>query len=106
MEMENYIFGDNEPLRKNTVYALVIYDIEENRKRTKLAKFLNGYGNRVQKSAFEVCVTKKKFNELKAKLQSFCGKADSIRVYKLSGQSEVTKMGIDNYIIQEDIILI
>lgn len=33
--------------------VLVIYDIPDNRRRTKLATFLEGYGRQVQKSAFE-----------------------------------------------------
>lgn len=33
--------------------VLVIYDIPDDKRRNKLATFLEGYGRRVQKSAFE-----------------------------------------------------
>lgn len=33
--------------------TLVVYDIADNRRRTRLAKFLEGYGRRVQESVFE-----------------------------------------------------
>jgi CRISPR-associated protein Cas2 len=33
--------------------VLVVYDIPNNKRRTKLAKFLEGYGRRIQLSVFE-----------------------------------------------------
>ena len=33
--------------------VLVVYDIADDRRRTKLATFLEGYGRRVQESVFE-----------------------------------------------------
>ena len=33
--------------------VLVTYDVVDNRRRTKLATFLEGYGRRVQRSVFE-----------------------------------------------------
>jgi len=37
--------------------VLVTYDISDNKRRTKLATFLEGYGRRVQKSVFECFLT-------------------------------------------------
>ena len=37
--------------------VVIIYDISEDKQRLKMAKFLNSYGHRVQKSAFEACLT-------------------------------------------------
>ncbi|NJN04871.1 MAG: CRISPR-associated endonuclease Cas2, partial [Leptolyngbyaceae cyanobacterium RM1_1_2] len=34
--------------------VLVVYDISDDRRRTKLATFLEGYGRRVQYSVFDV----------------------------------------------------
>jgi CRISPR-associated protein Cas2 len=39
--------------------VLVTYDISDNKRRTKLATFLEGYGRRVQKSVFECWLTDK-----------------------------------------------
>ena len=36
--------------RKKTKFCLVIYDIVSNKRRLKLAKLLEGYGRRVQRS--------------------------------------------------------
>ena len=106
MEREDYFFGEVKSSSKKTIYALVIYDIVDNRRRLKLAKFLSGFGDRIQKSAFEVQLGESKFNKLKEKLPCYCTDEDSIRLYRLSGRSEVTKWGIDNSCEQEDVILI
>ena len=36
------------------MFVLIIYDIVDNGRRVKLAKYLQGYGFRVQKSAKEI----------------------------------------------------
>ena len=53
MENENYFFDIEEKPDNDKVFVLIIYDIVDNKRRLKLAKFLAGYGFRVQKSAFE-----------------------------------------------------
>lgn len=40
------------------MYILVIYDIVDNNRRVKFAKKMNGYGFRVQKSAFEAMISR------------------------------------------------
>jgi len=37
---------------------VAVYDVEENRERVRLAKVVEGFGVRVQKSAFEVRLTR------------------------------------------------
>jgi CRISPR-associated protein Cas2 len=37
--------------------VLVVYDIPDNKRRQKLATFLEGYGRRVQKSVFECFIS-------------------------------------------------
>lgn len=96
MERENYFFGDNEEdNRKNNIYALVIYDIIDNKKRTKFSRFLDGYGTRIQKSAYEIKTSLSKYEQLLKKIPPFCSEEDSIRVYKLTSRSEVIKWGMD-----------
>ena len=65
-------------------YVLVIYDIVNNKKRTRLAKMLLGYGFRVQKSAFEAELRRTKYKQLLKSLQRFADEEDSIRIYKFS----------------------
>ena len=61
--MENY-FWNTEEHEERTIYLLVIYDIVSNKRRNAFAKAMNGYGFRVQKSAFEAMVTKALYRKL------------------------------------------
>ena len=106
MEREDYFFGECEEKRKKQVYALIIYDIVENKLRTKFAKHLQGYGRRIQKSGFEVQLSESKFNKLLSEIPRFCGREDSIRVYRIQGKNLVYKWGVDNFEEQENVIVI
>lgn len=90
----------------NKVLALVIYDIVDNKKRTKLAKYLTGYGFRIQKSAFEAVLSAKKYEAMVSGLKLFLGSEDRIRVYKIVGYSEVTVIGRNDKYSCEEVIII
>ncbi len=78
----------------------------ENKRRVKLAKYLQGYGFRVQKSAFEALIPKRKYEKLLAELPRFIGKEDSIKVYKIIGKGQVTSFGQNPESEPEDVIVI
>ncbi len=106
MEREDYFFGAFKNADNKKVYALVIYDIVDNRKRIKLSKYLLGYGNRIQKSGFEICVSEKKFEKLLHEIPKFCDEVDTIRIYRITGHNLVYKWGLDESTYQEDTIII
>ena len=62
--------------------VLVTYDIPDDKRRTKLATFLEGYGRRVQKSVFECFLS---LSEMKALYQSVQRRVqlqeDNVRFY-------------------------
>ena len=61
---------------------LVVYDIPDNKRRTKLAKFLEGYGRRVQYSVFECFLSLPKMQSLYVKvLKRVKPEEDNIRFY-------------------------
>lgn len=60
---------------------LIIYDIEDNKKRNKTVKLLESYGIRVQKSAFECYIDDAALPKLKKELKRLIGTEDSIRFY-------------------------
>jgi CRISPR-associated protein Cas2 len=60
-----------------------MYDIGDDKKRTKVEKILSGYGIRVNYSVFECIVTKKQFRQMLEKLRSVTNKEDHIRIYVL-----------------------
>ena len=82
--------------------VLIIYDIENDRKRTKYSEYLCGYGYRVQKSCFEAILTRKMYKKIIHDSQGFFNKEeDSIRIYVLSKDSSITCLGTPEEIIGE-----
>lgn len=106
MEDDSYFFNIEENPENDKVFVLIIYDITENKTRLKLSKLLPGYGFRIQKSAFEAVMTKKKYKELLEKLPAYTSSLDSIRVYKIIGKGQVVSFGREQDNENEDIIVI
>lgn len=106
MKEESYFFNIDDSAENDKVFVLIIYDIVENKKRLKLSKLLLGYGFRIQKSAFEAVITKKKYKELLERLPAYTSKEDSIRVYKIVGKGQVRSFGKTVENESEDIIVI
>ena len=106
MNMENYFFDTDDEIKESRVYVLIIYDIIDNKRRLKLAKYLNGYGFRVQKSSFEAKLTKSKYNQMINGIGKYATNEDSIRIYKIIGKGQVTVLGKDYKIDDEEVIII
>lgn len=103
--MDSFEF-DNQIVKQEHQYlVLVIYDISDNKRRTKFASFLNGYGFRVQKSAFEAHLNKKLYKKLISNIPAQIQSSDNVRVYKLNGVHEVVSWG-ELELEQEDVIII
>jgi CRISPR-associated protein Cas2 len=49
--------------------VLIVYDIPDNKRRTKLSNFLEGYGKRVQFSVFECFLSLAEMRELYEKVK-------------------------------------
>ncbi len=78
-------------------FILVTYDIESDRRRTKIHKILSDFGTAVQYSVFECFISEEDFGNLRRKLQKQMDPkhpADSIRYYLLC-RSCVEKVEID-----------
>jgi CRISPR-associated protein Cas2 len=62
--------------------VLVVYDIPDDKRRLKLANFLEGYGRRVQKSVFECFLSLDEMKKLHLKIQKRVKPAeDNVRLY-------------------------
>ncbi len=103
--MENYFFDIDHENGQDKSLVLIVYDIIDNKKRTKLAKLLQGYGVRVQKSAFEAWLTKTQYNKLISDVPPFCGGEDSIRIYKIIGKGQVKSWGYSVQSLNDDVIV-
>lgn len=108
--MSEISFFEEEELeygRTERVYVLIIYDIVDQKRRTKFAQYLQGYGYRVQKSCFEAKITRKKYQKLLRGIpRHINSKEDSVRVYKLTGKHQVTTWGSSEDMELEEVILI
>jgi CRISPR-associated protein Cas2 len=67
---------------------VISYDIEEDRKRTRLSNLLLDYGDRVQKSVFEAELTAEALEELLQKATGELGEEDNLRIYPICGACE------------------
>ena len=88
------------------IFTLIIYDIVDNKVRTKFAKHLQGYGFRVQRSSFEAMLPRKKYEKLLKEIPCFVSEEDSVRVYRLAGQCNLIRYGKDDSVEAEDVIVI
>ncbi len=65
-------------------FYAVSYDIEDDRRRLKVARALKGYGERVQKSVFEVFLNRNQREKLERELINLIDReTDSVRWYRL-----------------------
>ena len=84
---------------------LIIYDIIENKNRTKLAKTLCGYGYRIQKSAFEARLNKQQYEKLVNELRNYDKKENSVRIYEISDKMLLFGNSEQNYYYDELIVV-
>jgi CRISPR-associated protein Cas2 len=61
--------------------VLVVYDIADDRRRQKLATFLEGYGRRVQESVFECFLSLEEMKGLHEKVRTRVKPEDNVRFY-------------------------
>ncbi|WP_273079810.1 CRISPR-associated endonuclease Cas2 [Selenomonas felix] len=85
--------------------VLVIYDITDDRRRTRMVKCLERYGIRVQKSAFEAFLMEKKYERMMELTSGLIDPAtDSLRVYLLANHTSVRSWGIGDRHVEDVVI--
>ena len=74
--------------------VLLIYDIVDNKRRSRMVKCVERYGIRVQKSAFEAFLSKKKYERLVEETSRLIDlETDSLRIYLLADHTSVRSWG-------------
>ena len=92
----------------NKYRVLIIYDISDDRQRRNYVKILNRFGRRVQYSAFEAILSEKPYKKLLNMIGRIYDKDDSIRIYRMCMDTDVSCFGKDDGIIMDyndDIVL-
>ncbi len=79
--------------------VVVSYDISDDKRRTKVAKIMEGHGYRVQYSVFECDLDKRKLAALKKRLKPLVNTKEweSVRFYPLTAdcQKNISVLGKD-----------
>ncbi len=86
------------------MFCLITYDIPSDRRRTKAAKMLKDYGERVQYSVFECNLDEKLLKSLKERAEKLLEKEeDSLRIYQLTdmAKKDVIIIGLGK-VIEDD----
>ena len=105
-DLEDFFPDVKDTLGEHKVLVLIIYDVINDKRRTKLANFLLGYGFRVQKSAFEALLSVRTYKKLISEISKYVTKEDSLRLYKIIGKGQVLTWGKDDFVGNEDIIVV
>ena len=103
---EEYFDEVINAVKYNKKLILIIYDIVNNKRRNKMAKLLESYGYRIQKSAFEAMVNKKQLNLLRSKIDMLVTKEDQVKIYVLKGNCETFTWGQLQDIEEDEVIII
>lgn len=91
------------------LYIVVCYDIIDDKTRYKIAKIMESYGVRVQKSVFDCRITYRQYLIMKRKLEKIIDhEIDSIRYYSLCGKchANIQISGISSKTEYDDIIIV
>lgn len=88
---------------------LISYDISNTKLRTRFAKFLEKYGQRIQYSVFEIKNSERVLNNIETQIkQDFEKKfkqTDSILIFHLSDKCKITRYGYAKN-IESDILIV
>lgn len=76
---------------------LVSYDISNDKLRTKFAKYLSKFGQRLQYSVFEIKNSDRILNNIAAEIENHFGKkfeqSDSVYIFVLNNQCDIRRFG-------------
>ena len=92
---EEYYFQITDELESDRQFILIIYDIVDNKRRTKFAKLLEGYGKRFKNQHLRQCFQKKNYYKLIDQIPAYIDRngEDSVRVYKITGKGKSQVLG-------------
>lgn len=106
MRENSYIFETDEIVNDRNYFVVICYDIYDNKRRNKFAKFLQRYALRVQRSVFEGELSKKKYASLIAQIGNHINDEDNVRVYRITGNGDIKVWGNVDIPKTDDIIII
>lgn len=108
MQFNNRIFVFDEFVaeERRKYLIVIIYDIVDNRRRAAFAKYLKGFGQRVQKSAFECILPNAKYEKLIKGISGLITEEDLVRVYELTSNADIKVWGAVDLTEEEEVVII
>jgi CRISPR-associated protein Cas2 len=108
MQMISRIFVVDEFVReeRRKYLIVVIYDIVDNKRRAAFAKYLQGFGVRVQKSAFECVLSDAKYKKLLRGIPKLIAAEDQVRVYKLTSNADIKAWGTVELVEENEVLIL
>lgn len=101
-----YHFDEFIAEERRKYLVVIIYDIVDNRRRAAFAKYLQGFGVRVQKSAFECILPDSKYEKLTRGIPAYISEEDLVRVYKLTSNADIRAWGNVDLLQEEEVVII
>ncbi|NMA02398.1 MAG: CRISPR-associated endonuclease Cas2 [Clostridia bacterium] len=101
-----FVFDEFLPEERRKYLVVIIYDIVDNKRRVAFAKYLLGFGVRVQKSAFECILPSAKYEKLVRGIPKLIAEEDQIRVYKLTSNADIKVWGTVGLIEEEEVVIL
>ena len=91
------------------MFVVVSYDIVCDRRRYRVAKCMEDFGMRVQKSVFDCILDEKAYQKMKRKLAKLIDfEEDSIRFYRLCTRCsrDIELLGTGTVMEEEDMVMV
>jgi len=101
-----FIFDEFIAEERRKYLIVVIYDIVDNKRRTTFAKYLQGFGVRVQKSAFECILPHAKYEKLIKGIPKLIKNEDLVRVYKLTSNADIKVWGAVELVEETEVLIL
>ncbi|RLB69052.1 MAG: CRISPR-associated endonuclease Cas2 [Deltaproteobacteria bacterium] len=73
---------------------LVVYDVSDDRERHRVSKTLEGYGFRIQKSAFECSLTRSGKERIIERLKALEIETGFVNIYQVHANARVISIGL------------
>ena len=106
----NLFAEEEEVLRKvgnRTYFVVVSYDITDTKRRSRVAKELLAFGERVQYSVFECHLKQRQFDDLVRRVERLIDPAvDRLRVYRIAGSPNLQVWGPIPMTFDEDVLIL
>jgi len=101
-----FVFDEFVAEERRKYLIVVIYDIVDNKRRAHFSKYLLGFGERVQKSAFECILPDAKYEKLIHGIPKLITNEDLVRVYKLTSNADIKVWGAVELVEDTEVLIL